>query len=98
MATFSEEAGVICVEHQFAAGGDDQAGEPAEFLRHRPLEEAEGRLASLSEDLRDGHGAAFLDEAVGIDEAVAEAAGEDPADGRLAAAHETGEDDVLAVH
>ena len=85
----------VGIEHGAAAGGQHDAalrGEVADDVRFAP---AEARLAFDFEDPRDRGAGAGFDLMVGIDEALAQLARKQPADGGLARPHQADEDDVV---
>ena len=77
-----------------AAQGQDQsvAGGQAGDGLMLPL--AEGGLAVAGEDFGDGHASLGLDHVVHVEEAPAQASGDERTDRGLARAHEAGEDDA----
>jgi fibronectin-binding autotransporter adhesin len=78
-----------------AAEGDDGAALAEEGGEGSGLEVAEVGLAVLGEDIGDGELVAGFDLAVEVEEAPAEAVGEEGAGGGFAGAHEAGEDDAV---
>ena len=78
-----------------AAEGDDDAALAEEGGEGGGLEVAEVGFAVFGEDFGDGAAVAGFDLAVEIEEAPAEALGEEGAGGGFAGAHEAGEDDAV---
>jgi hypothetical protein len=90
---FDEEAiaegfGSAAAEGEDGVGAGEGAGEGA------GLQPAEVWLAEGGEDLGDGDASEIFDEVIEIEEVPTDAIGEDAADGGLAGAHETGEDNA----
>src|SRR5437660_526132 len=88
----------VVAARQPAAGGDDVAGLEGEGPEHLALETPERLLAVGAEDVGDRAAVARDDHVVGLDEAAAEAAREQPPADRLSRAHEPHNDDVIARH
>ncbi len=96
-----DEQGAGSVEEQIAgfgaldgasAEGKDEGVLGGEAGDGGVFDVAEGGLAVAGEDFGDGHAGFGLDDVVNVEEAPAEARGEERADGAFAGAHEAGED------
>ena len=87
--------GVRRVQHQSAAGGNDQPALAGQFGRQPFLPIAKGDLAIRLEYLVDGTAVAGHHQRVGVHKAAAEPFRQRSTNGRFAGAHEAGEDDVL---
>ncbi len=94
----AQRGGVVGVEHQPAAGGDDQPAPPGQLPGHGRLPRTEARLTVVAEDVGDGPAGAGDDQLVRIHKGAPQPPGQQTADGCLARAHETGQDYVLVYH
>ena len=82
------QARVSGVEHGAAAGGQHDAVLAAQVADHLRFAAAKARLALDFEDPRDRGAGAGLDLMVGVDEAHAQFAGKDAADGGFSRPHQ----------
>ena len=79
---------------QAAAGGDDGFRPGGKFPDQLLFQRAKGGFAVGRENFRDGPPCARLDDFVRVEIIEMQLFGDEPADGRLARAHETDERDV----
>ena len=79
------------------AGCEDDVGEQRELRDHGFLAVAKSGLAFDLEDGRDRHAAARLELVVGVEKALAQAAGELAAERRLAGAHQSDQKQIAAM-
>ena len=97
IAELAEEGAVFGAGDDATPGGDDVAfgGGGGEIPEDGRFEVAEGGFPLVRKDFGDWFADALDDEGVGVDERIAEGSGKIPADGRLAGAHESDQNDVF---
>ncbi len=95
MGSLLEEEAIAELFGGAAAEGDDDAALAEEGGEGEGLEVTEVGFALLGEDLGDGAAVAGFDLVIEIEEAPAEAVGEESAGGGFAGAHEAGENDAV---